>query len=109
MLPREVNYYDRGNTNWNYGECQCWREVSELFNVTNGVKQGCVLAPTLFSVFLSAMFDEAFRDVGYGVHTIQTERLPIQRRTLQSEDQYYSEADEIAAIRRWRCTGCTLR
>ena len=38
-------------------------EVSELFSVTNGVKQGCVLAPMLFSIFLSAMLDEAFRDI----------------------------------------------
>ena len=39
-------------------------EVSESFSVTNGVKQGCVLAPTLFSIFLTAMLDEAFRDMG---------------------------------------------
>ena len=39
-------------------------EVSESFSVTNGVKQGCLLAPTLFSIFLSAMLDEAFRDMG---------------------------------------------
>ena len=38
-------------------------EVSESFSVTNGVKQGCVLAPTLFSIFLSAMLDEAFQDM----------------------------------------------
>ena len=38
-------------------------EVSESFNVTDGVNQGCVLAPTLFSIFLSAMLDEAFRDM----------------------------------------------
>ena len=38
-------------------------EVSEM-----GVKQGCVLAPTLFSIFLSAMLDEAFRDMGNGVY-----------------------------------------
>ena len=44
------------------------REVSESFSVTNGVKQGCVLAPTLFSIFLSAMLDEAFRDMGDGVY-----------------------------------------
>ena len=43
-------------------------EVSESFSVTNGVKQGCVLAPTLFSIFLSAMLDEAFRDMGDGVY-----------------------------------------
>ena len=35
-------------------------EVSESFSVTNGVKQGCVLAPTLFSILLSAMLDEAW-------------------------------------------------
>ena len=38
-------------------------EVSESFSVIYGVKQGCVLAPTLFSIFLSAMLDEAFRDI----------------------------------------------
>ena len=43
-------------------------EVSESFSVTNGVKQGCVLAPTLFSIFLSAMLDDAFRDMGDGVY-----------------------------------------
>ena len=44
-------------------------EVSESFSVTTGVKQGCALAPTLFSIFLSAMPYEAFRDVGDGVDT----------------------------------------
>ena len=38
-------------------------EVSESFRVTNGVKQGCVLAPTLFSIFLTAMLDDTFRDM----------------------------------------------
>ena len=50
-------------------------EVSESFSVTNGVKQGFVLAPTLFSSFQSAMLDEVFRDMGGGVYiTVQTER-----------------------------------
>ena len=43
-------------------------EVSESFSVTNGLKKDCVLAPTLFSVFLKAMLDEAFRDMGDGVY-----------------------------------------
>ena len=43
-------------------------EVWESFTVTNRVKQGCVLTPTLFSVFPSAMLDEAFRDMGNGVY-----------------------------------------
>ena len=48
------------------------------------------------------------RNGGWRLHTVQTERWPIQRRTLQSEDQDYSDTDERAAIRRWQCTGCTL-
>ena len=43
-------------------------KVSDTFAITNGVKQGCVLAPTIFSIFLSAMLEEAFRDMGDGVH-----------------------------------------
>ena len=34
----------------------------------NGVKQDWVLAPMLFSIFLSAMLDEAFRGMGGGVY-----------------------------------------
>ena len=49
-------------------------EVSESFSVTNGVKQGCVLAPTLFSIFLSAMLDDAFRDMGDSVY-IQSRQI----------------------------------
>ena len=40
----------------------CTEEIPE-FAVTNGVKQGCVLAPTLFSIFLSAMLHESFHDL----------------------------------------------
>ncbi|BHF59201.1 hypothetical protein SprV_0100215700 [Sparganum proliferum] len=36
--------------------------VSEAFAVTNGVKQGCVLAPTLINLMLSAMLLDAYRD-----------------------------------------------
>ncbi|BHF85068.1 hypothetical protein SprV_1002822600 [Sparganum proliferum] len=36
--------------------------VSEAFAVTNGVKQGCVLAPTLSSYMFPAMLMDAYRD-----------------------------------------------
>ena len=42
-------------------------EASAPFNVTNGVKQGCVLAPTLFSLMFSAMLTDAFRDNDGGI------------------------------------------
>ena len=40
---------------------------SEPFQVTNGVKQGCVLAPTLFSLMFSAMLLDAFKDSDVGI------------------------------------------
>ena len=43
-------------------------KVSNTFAITNGVKQGCVLAHTLFSIFLSAMLEEAFKDMGDGIY-----------------------------------------
>ena len=47
------------------------RDTSKEFGVTNGVKQGCVLAPTLFSLYLTAMLEVAFKDVHEGIY-IQT-------------------------------------
>ena len=41
-------------------------EFSEPFEVTNGIKQGCVLAPTLFSMMFSAMLMDAFQDSDTG-------------------------------------------
>ena len=37
-------------------------DISNDFAVTNGVKQGCVLAPTLFSMMFSAMLTNALAD-----------------------------------------------
>nr|VZI46914.1 unnamed protein product [Spirometra erinaceieuropaei] len=41
--------------------------VSEAFAVTHRMKQGCVLAPTLFSLMLSAMLMDAYRDEHPGI------------------------------------------
>ena len=40
---------------------------SASFSVINGVKQGCVLAPTLFSMMFSAMLQHAFTDDSNGI------------------------------------------
>ena len=40
---------------------------SQPFGVTSGTKQGCVLAPTLFSIFFSVMLHVAFKDATDGV------------------------------------------
>ena len=52
-------------------------EVSEPFNIIKWVKQGCVLAPTLLSIFLSAMLDEAFRDRGDDVYIQSSQRADL--------------------------------
>ena len=35
-------------------------KTSKPFPVTNGVKQGCVIAPTLFSMYFTAILIDAF-------------------------------------------------
>ena len=42
-------------------------EFSDPFPVTNWVKQGCVLASTLFSMMFSAMLTDAFQDGDKGI------------------------------------------
>ena len=41
-------------------------EYSEPFPVTNGVKQGCLLAPTLVSMMFFALLTDAFQDCDNG-------------------------------------------
>ena len=41
--------------------------VSQPFSVTNGVKQGCVMAPTLFSILFAAMLQSALNDCSAGI------------------------------------------
>ena len=42
-------------------------DVSEPFRVTNGVKQGCVLAPTLFSLLFAEMLSAALSQTDAGI------------------------------------------
>lgn len=41
--------------------------TSEAFPVTNGTKQGCVMAPLLFCIIFSTMLQDAFRNCSSGV------------------------------------------
>ena len=43
-------------------------EASEPFPMHSGVKQGCVLAPTLFGIFFSLLLKFAFEQSTEGVH-----------------------------------------
>ena len=60
-------------------------DMSEAFEVTNGVKQGCVLAPTLFSMMFSAMLLDAFQDKPDGISiTYRTDGKLFNTRRLQA-------------------------
>ena len=41
-------------------------DESDPFPIKNGVKQGCVLAPTLFGIFFSMLLRSAFKDSSEG-------------------------------------------
>ena len=63
-------------------------EHSASFPVTNGVEQGCVLAPTLFSIVFSAMWNDAYREGKVGVDFyFQTDGKLFNLRTLQAKSK----------------------
>nr|VZI47330.1 unnamed protein product [Spirometra erinaceieuropaei] len=78
--------------------------VSEAFEVTNGVKQGCVLAPTLFSLMFSAMLMDAYRDERPGIriayrtdgHLLNPRRMHFQSRVSTTTVHELLFADDCA-------------
>ena len=50
------------------GEVLSDGESSESFSISNGVKQGCVLAPVLFNLFFTQVLHHAVRDLDLGVY-----------------------------------------
>ena len=44
------------------------RDISKEFAVTNGVNQECILAPTLFLLYLAAMLQVAVEDLDEGIY-----------------------------------------
>ena len=80
-------------------------EFSEPFEVTNGVKQGCVMAPTLLSMMFSAMLMDAFQysDTGFPIRhrfdgNIFNLRLQVQTDVL-AELLYADDMDKNASPR----------
>nr|VZH96378.1 unnamed protein product [Spirometra erinaceieuropaei] len=67
--------------------------VSEAFAVTNGVKQGCVMAPTLFSLMSSAMLMDAYRDERTGIRiAYRTDGHPLNQRRRQFQSRLSTTA-----------------
>ena len=67
-------------------------EYSELFQVTNRVKRGCVMAPTLFSMVFSTMFTDAVKncDAGFTIrYRFDCNLLNLRR--LQTKFNVYTD------------------
>jgi hypothetical protein len=68
-------------------------EFSEPFSVSNGVKQWCVLAPTLFSIIFSAMLADTFKngDVGINIlYRIDGQIFSLKRVKAKTKTQTYT-------------------
>ena len=50
------------------GEVLSDEEPSERFNISNGVKQGCVLSPVLFNLYFTQVLLHAIRDLDCGIY-----------------------------------------
>nr|VZI39992.1 unnamed protein product [Spirometra erinaceieuropaei] len=78
--------------------------VSEAFAVTYGVKQGCVLAPTLFSLMFSTMLMDAYCDERPGIriayrtdgHLLNQRRMHFQSRVSTTTVHELLFADDCA-------------
>nr|VZI50330.1 unnamed protein product [Spirometra erinaceieuropaei] len=78
--------------------------VSEAFAVTNGVKQGCVLAPTLCSLMFSVMLMDAYNDERPGIriayrtdgHLLNQRRMYFQSRVSTTTVHELLFADDCA-------------
>ena len=76
------------------------------FPVTNGVKQGCVLAPTLFSFLFSMMLLSAFKDSDPGIQityrteggVFNTQRLKAKTKVTKSLVRDLLYADDCATV-----------
>ena len=90
-------------------------EFSDQFAVTNGVKQGCVLVSTLFSMMFSAMLTDVFQDGDNGIpirHRFNGKLFNLRRlqakSTVQTEmlDELLFAGDKGCANRRENAKRC---
>ena len=79
--------------------------TSEPFNITNGLKQGCVLAAILFALFYAAMLDEALSDCPDGVsirfrsgNLFKLSRLRANTRVMETLIRDLLYADDCALV-----------
>ena len=64
--PKLLSFLESFHNNM-HGTVRFDGNMSEAFNIRSEVKQGCVLAPTLFGVFFSVLLKHAFRTTNAGI------------------------------------------
>ena len=80
--------------------------LSDSFPISDGVKQGCVLAPTLFSIFFSIILREAKDDLPDGVYirfrtdgsVFNLRRLLARMKTIEELHTELLFADDCALL-----------
>ena len=80
-------------------------EISEEFSVTNGLRQGCVLAPSLFNIYFTAVLIEALHGLSSGIalrYKLDGRLFDVRRlkgkNTLKSLMQALMYADDCALV-----------
>jgi len=89
-----------------HASVRAYGQLSDPFPVTNGVRQGCVLAPALFNIFLDHILRVALANSPDGItirYTKNNPRITINNRVTRSEefDELIREleyADDMAII-----------
>ena len=90
------------------GQVRNSNDLSEPFTIINGVKQGCVLAPTLFTIFFRMMLQRATEDLGDedGIYIryrtdgslCNLRRLQAHTKTLEQQIRELLFADDAALV-----------
>ena len=79
-----------------HGQVKLASALSDIFPISNEIKQGCILAPTLFSIFFSMMLREAKEDIKDGIFLLR--RLLVQTKPLEQMVLELLFADDCALI-----------
>ena len=71
------------------GQVLCNSDCTNSFNISNGVKQGCALAPVLFNLFFSQALLHTVKDLDLGVYV-----------RYRSDGSVFTSADSLLKPRR---------
>ena len=77
-------------------------KIPQPFPVSNGEKQGCVLAPTLISIMFSVMLMDAFKDTDQGISiSYRTDGYLFNLRRLQAKHQGHTRHHQQLPVCWW--------